>query len=180
MLKGKIPGVRGALLLLVVAGTLTGCTGGGGKGNAANNDPGPDLSAPTKPADRYKVTADSAAFFRFTPQQVSGPDMQVKKETRVTLLSHVAGYSKVRLSAGDVGFVDTGDIGHLSPKEIADEDALYAAQHAPPTAFAPITGANLGNGGNYNPPPEAGQAQPLPLADPASSPTPPPASIFRY
>ena len=180
MLRGRRSTRLLGALFLTVAGLLAGCAAHGGKGNAANNDPGPDLSAPAKPADRYRVTADTAAFFRFSPQQASGPDMQVKKDTRVTLLSHVAGYSKIRLPAGDVGFVDTGDIGHLSPKEIADEDALYAAQHAPPAAFAPITGANLGNGGNYNPPPEAGRAQPLPVADPAGSPTPPPASIFRY
>ena len=181
------PGMRTTLTILVAAGMLSGCTTRGGKPGAANPVGGAvaaDPDAPAKPEARYKVTTDQAPFFRFSPQQAAGADKQLKKETRVTLISRLAGYSKVQLPGGDYGYVDSGDISHLDPKEIADEDALYAAQHAPPAALStPMTevnGANIGNGGNYNPPPEAGRAQPLPVADPGASPTPPPASIFRY
>lgn len=182
MFKGqKFQAVRATLTIIVTAGMLTGCTVGGGKKQAGTDTIINDPSVPAKPADRYKVTTDRAAFFRFSPQQASGPDQTIKKETRVTLVGRLAGYSKVRLVSGDVGFMDSGDIGHLNPKEIADEDALYAAQHAPPAALnSPLNNANIGNGGNYNPPPEAGQAQPLPLPDAAPTPTPPPPSMFRY
>ena len=176
----KFQGMRATLTIIVTAGLLAGCITGGkqqaGTDTMVINDP----SAPAKPADRYKVTAETAAFFRYSPQQASGPDQQIKKETRVTLLSCLAGFSKVRLMGGDVGYMDSGDIGHLNAKEITDEDALYAAQHAPPPMLSsPINNANIGNGGNYNPPPEAGQAQPLPLPD-APTASPPPPSMFRY
>lgn len=169
---------------LVAAGGLlilaAGCAAGGKKTGTA--DAGPDLSAPVRAEDRYKVSADpTAAFFRNSPQQPAGADLQVKKETRVTLLSRLAGYSKVKLSAGDTGYVDTADIVHLSPKEMADEDALVAAQQAQAALLAaPMNNANIGNGGNYNPPPEAGRNEPLPLADPNPSASPPPSTMFRY
>ena len=182
----KSPRARATLTILVAAGMLAGCSTVGNGGKPAAAKPGGDAAArdpdaPAKPEDRYKVSSDLAPFFRFSPQQAAGPDRQLKKETRLTLLGRLAGYSKVQLVGGDYGYVDSSDITHLSPKEIADEDALYAAQHAPPAALAPLNGAgNIGNGGNYNPPPEAGRSQPLPVADPAAAPTPPPASIFRY
>ena len=183
----KKQGMRRTLTICVAAGMLAGCATKDGKPAAAAK-PGVDASevidpdALAKPEARYKVTADQAPFFRFSPQQAAGADQQLKKDTRVTLVSRVAGFSKIQLlPAGQFGYVDSSDIIHLSPKEISDEDALYAAQHAPPAALnTPMTDANIGNGGNYNPPPEAGRAQPLPVADPAGSPTPPPASIFRY
>ncbi len=177
--------LRRAALGWLTAGLLAmvvgGCAAGGGKkGGAA--EAGPDLSAPVKPENRYKVSADPAApFFRNSPQQPAGADLQVKKETRVTLVSKLAGYSKVKLPAGDIGYVDSTDIAHLSPKEIADEDALVAAQQAQAALLAaPMNNANIGNGGNYNPPPEAGRAEPLPLADPGPTATPPPSTMFRY
>ena len=188
----KIHGMRRTLTICVAAGMLTGCTTKGGKPAAAKPGGGDaaaiiDPDALPKPEARYRVSTDLASFFRFSPQQPAGADQQLKKDMRVTLVGKLAGYSKVELPSGQFGYVDSADITHLSPKEISDEDALYAAQHAPPALLnTPMTdanlgnGGNIGNGGNYNPPPEAGRAQPLPLADPAGSPTPPPASIFRY
>lgn len=163
-----------AAALLAAAG----CAGN----KAVANNPGRDLSAPVKPEDQYKITADpTAPFYRFSPQQAAGPDQQIKKETRVELVSKLAGFSKIKLPSGDVGFVDTADIGHLSPKEIADEQALAAAQQAQAAALAnPINNANIGNGGNYTPPPEAGRTEPLPVADPSPTATPPPSTMFRY
>ena len=182
----KIPGMRRTLTICVAAGMLTGCATKGGKPAAAKPGGGDaaaviDPDALPKAEFRYKVATDQAAFFRYSPQQPAGADQQLKKEMRVTLVGKLAGYSKVQLPGGQFGYVDTADITHLSAKEISDEDALYAAQHAPPALLStPMTDANIGNGGNYNPPPEAGRAQPLPVADPNTSPTPPPASIFRY
>ncbi len=175
--------MRAMLVLLAAAGLLAaGCAGGAGKKQAGDGaDAGADLAAPVKPENRYKITAETASFFRNSPQQPAGPDQQIKKETRVTLISHLAGYSKIQLAdGGTTGFVDSADIGHLSPKEIADEDALYAAQHAPPSALAPLNGGNIGNGGNYVPPSEAGRAEPLPVADPNPTASPPPPAMFRY
>ena len=193
----KIHGMRRTLTICVAAGMLTGCATKGSKQAAAKPGGGDasaviDPNALPKPELRYKVTTDQASFYRFSPQQPAGADQQLKKDVRVTLVGKLAGYSKVELSGGQFGYVDSDDIGHLSPKEIADEDALYAAQHAPPALLnTPMTdagvsatsianGGSIGNGGNYNPPPEAGRSQPLPVADPNASPTPPPAAIFRY
>ena len=182
MKENLFQGMRLALGVLAMAALLIagGCAGGK---KTAVDDAGRDLSAPIKPEDQYKITSDpTAGFFRYSPQQPAGPDQQVKKETRVELISKLAGFSKVKLPSGEVGYVDTADIGHLSPKEIADEQALIAAKQAEAAALAnPIlNNANIGNGGSYTPPPEAGRTEPLPVADPGPSTTPPPSTMFRY
>ena len=183
MFKGTtIQRMRAALTLVVVAGLLAGCqtTGKKGETDALN-----DLSAPTKPEARFKVAADpTAPFFKYSPQQASGADQQIIKDTRVELLSRLAGYSKIKLPNGNIGFMDSSDLIHLSPKEISDEDAAFAAKQAAAAQALAVTqganNANIGNGGNYNPPPEAGQSQPLPIADPTPAATPPPSTMFRY
>ena len=186
MFKGKLfQGMCAVLAAVTTLGMLAGC-----QTNAKQTDnaePMRDLSAPVKPENRYKVVADpTAAFFRYSPQQAAGADQRIPKETRVELLSRLAGYSKVKLPVGTIGYMDSADLSHLSPKEIADEDALVAAQQAAATALAAsadgtgLNNANIGNGGDYRPPSEAGRSEPLPAVDPTASPTPPPSTMFRY
>lgn len=186
MFRGKIFRKTGAALAVAAAVVaLVGCQTGSKP--ASNEDLTRDLSAPVKPENRYKVAAEpTAGFFRASPQQPGGADEQVKKDTRVELIRRLAGYSRVKLPAGTIGYMDSADLTHLSPKEIADEDALAAAQQAAALALsAPadptgLNNANNGNGGNYRPPAEAGRTEPLPAVDPATIATPPPATMFRY
>ena len=174
----------GAVLLWTVAVSGGGCTHGTGAASA-NAAPGANANGPVKNADRYKVTAATTSFFHYGPQQLNGSDLELKKETRITMVSRGHGYSQIRLADGQTGYVGTEDIAPLSAEDIAAEEAQLAAAAAaaaPPGALSgPMT-----NGGTYNSgppvaiPPEAGRSESLPTNDPNSTPTPPPATIFRY
>jgi len=72
----------------------------------------------------YVVTAESADFFQYGPQQGNGPDQKLKKGTLVTLIRPSFGTCKVRLPDGQQGFVANEDIG------VASKD-LIAAANAP-------------------------------------------------
>lgn len=67
----------------------------------------------------YAVTPESTAFYRFGPQQASGPDQKLTKGTIVTLVRPSFGYCKVKLSNGELGFVANEDLGVASADLIA-------------------------------------------------------------
>ena len=73
------------------------------------------------PANRWKVTANSASFYKLGPQQPGGPDLGLKQGTRVTLTRRSFGFSQVQLEDGTAGFIGTEDITRLTPEEIAAE-----------------------------------------------------------
>ncbi|MDP9253672.1 MAG: hypothetical protein M3O66_01830, partial [Verrucomicrobiota bacterium] len=64
---------RRALAMCAVAVLVIGCAAGNGR-TAANG------------AKFYAVTAEKTAFFRYGPQQGNGPDMQLPKDTLMTLI----------------------------------------------------------------------------------------------
>ena len=72
----------------------------------------------------FAVTAESADFYHYGPQQGSGPDKKLEKGTLLTLIRRSFGYCKVKLSDGEQGFVANEEIGAAS-------DALVAAASAP-------------------------------------------------
>jgi hypothetical protein len=100
----------GALVLIVV---FVGCS---------KSDP--NHTAATTKGKVFAVTADSADFYHYGPQQGSGPDKKLEKGTLLTLIRPSFGYCKVKLSDGEQGFVATEEIGAAS-------DALVAAASAP-------------------------------------------------
>jgi len=67
----------------------------------------------------YVVTAESADFFRYGPQQGNGPDKKLEKGTLITLIRPSFGTCKVKLLDGQQGFVANEDIGVASPALIA-------------------------------------------------------------
>lgn len=73
------------------------------------------------PANRWKVTAASASFYKLGPQQPGGPDLGLKQGTRVTLTRRAFGFSQIQLEDGTAGFIGTEDIVRLTPEEIAAE-----------------------------------------------------------
>ena len=174
----------GAALLLALAAVGAGCLHGGAAA-ANNSNPAAAPGGPVKNSDRYKVTADTAPFFHYGPQQLNGSDLDLKKETRITMVSHGRGYSQIRLADGQTGYVGTEDIAPLDANEIAAEDAQLAAAAAaaaaPPGAMSgPASGGTYNSGPRVEIPPEAGRSESLPTHDPSATPTPPPATIFRY
>jgi hypothetical protein len=80
----------------------------------------------------YAVTKDKAAFYKFGPQQGGGPDMELPRDTLLTLIRPSFGYCKVHLTNGQEGYVASEDIKIAPP-------ALVAAANAPPPGTAPTT-----------------------------------------
>lgn len=72
----------------------------------------------------FAVTAESADFYHYGPQQASGPDKKLEKGTLITLIRPSFGYCKVRLQSGEQGFIANEDVAVAS-------DALIAAATAP-------------------------------------------------
>jgi uncharacterized protein YgiM (DUF1202 family) len=66
----------------------------------------------------YTVKAESTSFFRYGPQQGSGPDQTLDKGTLMTLIRPSLGYCKVKLTTGQQGFVAGEDIG-VAPAALA-------------------------------------------------------------
>lgn len=148
----------------ILCGLALGCSLDGG-GSAS-------VPVPGAAEDVYRVSADATGFFHDGPQQVSGPDLSLKKDTRVVMIKRGFGYSQVRTSDGQAGYVGTSDITALSAEEIASERAQLAASQAASTGRR-----NPAIVGEYTIPPEAGSREKLP--EPEVKPTPNPA-MFRY
>lgn len=72
------------------------------------------------------VIADSSPFYRYGPQQDNGPDKRLPKDTLMTVIGSLFGYSKVKLTTGEQGFVASADI-RAAPA------ALVSAATAKPT-----------------------------------------------
>ncbi len=73
----------------------------------------------------YAVATESAAFYRYGPQQGNGPDKQLNKGTLMHLIRPSFGYCKVKLKDGEEGYIAGEDIGIAS-------SALIAAANTPP------------------------------------------------
>ena len=143
--------------------------------------------------DRYKVMADTTGLFRYSPLQASGADTDLKKNARLTMLKRGRGFSQVRTTDDQIGYVGTEDIVQLSPAEIAQEDAatIQAAEAAAGVQLAgplptPGAGTTPSRGKKTGPlntapaitiPSDAGRNERLPEAD--ARPTPTPGVNFR-
>ena len=185
------------LLVLPLLLLAIGCRNGGATADATAPAANANLvsTEPIKAVpdkDRYKVKADTTGFFRYSPLQASGSDQDLKKNARLTMVKLGRGFSQVRTTDDQVGYVGTEDIVQLSPAEIAQEDAatIQAAEAAAGgqlTGPLPIPGASPSRGGkktgplNTAPaitiPSDAGRNERLPEAD--ARPTPTPGVNFR-
>ena len=147
---------------------------------------------------RYKAKPDTTGFFRYSPLQASGSDQDLKKNARLTMLKHGRGFSQVKTTEDQIGYVGTEDIVQLSPAEIAQEDAatIQAAQAAagvqmagplPTPVGSPSRGGMATRPQNTAPavsiPSDAGRNERLPEADatprPRASASATPAVNFR-
>lgn len=82
-------------------------------------------------AKLYAVTAAKTPFYKLGPQQGGGPDMELTRDTLVTLIRPSFGYCKVQLTSGQEGYVANEDIKIAPP-------ALVAAANAPPPGVEPV------------------------------------------
>ena len=158
----------GLAALCLLVGIGLGCQSGAKKG--AN----PPAAANAPASDRYKVTAATSNFYLYGPQEPNGPDSVLKKDSKLTLIKREFGYSRVKTSDGQTGYVGTEDIGPLSPEDIADENAAVQLMPADvQKRLGPMPGG-------YTIPPEAGNDERLPVADSSPTPKPTPPPPFHY
>jgi uncharacterized protein YgiM (DUF1202 family) len=160
----KLSSCLSGSLLVLLALSGTNCSTPVSAGPAASNN-----------RQYYVVSARKAAFYRYGPQQASGPDEKLGQGTLVTLIRPTFGYSKVQLSNGLQGYVASQDI-HTAPPEV-----VQAATNPNP----PVTGtgqssrqarfrSNVVDPRFLPPPPPLPEDQPEPTPIPGSelSPTP--------
>lgn len=120
----------------------------------------------------FAVTAESAKFFRYGPQQGNGPDEELPKDTLVTLIRPSFGYAKVQLvGRGQEGYVASEDIKPAPP-------TLLAALNAPlpPSTSSSTYSENFDTRSSEPPPPEALPDPDLPPASDVSASDLPPST----
>ena len=110
----------------------------------------------------YVVSSHNASFYRYGPQQGTGPDQRLARNTVLKLIQPSFAYCKVQLMDGEEGYVAKDDIHAASP-------ALVAAVTAPQTRTSPtVPKSRLRfDDPRLNIPPE-----PLPLDLPEPTPIP--------
>jgi hypothetical protein len=150
---------RIALPLVTLATLLAGCSTVQKLG---------DLSGTT--GDWYCVTTSQTPFFRYGPQQGSGPDEQLPRDSIMKVIRPSFGYVKVRLQNGSDGYVANEDI-RPAPA------ALVAEKTAPPPEPipSPLLASHEEQFGLNSDDPRL-IAPPEPLPDPQIDPLPPEAS----
>ena len=126
---------------------------------------------------RYRVSADTTSFYRYGPQQISGPDQILKKGTDVVMVKHAFGYSTVKTFDTQMsGYVSTEDLRPLTQPELA---ALVVPVFTPAPLQTKSGKKSSAVVGEYTLPPGASAQEPLPEA-PQNTATPPPNNMFRY
>lgn len=121
----------------------------------------PNLSAGAAKAKRFAVTAESADFYHYGPQQGNGPDKKLDKGTLLTLIRSSFGYCKVKLPDGETGFVAKEDIGTAS-------DALVAAANAPADSHKTRFRLDSPDPRLVAPPEPLPEFEPTPIPDPSA------------
>jgi hypothetical protein len=115
----------------------------------------------------YAVTAEKAPFYKFGPQQGNGPDMQLSRDTLLTLIRPSFGYCKVRLASGQEGYVASEDIKVASAALVA---AANAPPPSPPTAHGERFNLNSSDPRLAVPPEDLPENNPEPTPLPGASP----------
>ena len=108
----RASGIRPPILAVICCGAIL------LHGGCARSHPRQAQAAAS--GDYYSVAAASAAFFRYGPQQASGPDRKLPHNTLMTVTKTSFGYAKVRLDSGEEGYVARDDI-RPAPKPAAEK-----------------------------------------------------------
>lgn len=144
--------------LFFVAALATGC--------ALSNKSGA-LSATT--SGWYSVAANQTPFYHYGPQQGSGPDMQLPRDSIMKVIRPSFGFVKVQLQDGEGGYVASEDIRPAPPEIVAEKLAP-----PPAPATAPATIASQAERFRLN------SDDPRLIAPPEPLPEPSPIPEFRY
>jgi hypothetical protein len=110
----------------------------------------------------FAVTADSTPFYLYGPQQGSGADKTLPKDTLVTLIRSSFGYAKVKLTTGEQGYVARDDIRPAPP-------ALIAAANTPTGSSTVPSRPDFTDPGFTTPPESLPEFEPTPIPNPPDS-----------
>ncbi len=116
----------------------------------------------------YSVSADQTPFYRYGPQQGSGPDMQLPRDSIMKVIRPSFGYMKVQLQDGENGYVASEDIRPAPATLVAEKLAPPPPPELPPTLAGQGEQFQL----NSDDPRLIAPPEPLPEASPAPE--------FRY
>jgi hypothetical protein len=103
----KFDAASPAVALILLVHFLAGCASGQGTARLA------------KVGKFYAVTSDKTAFYKYGPQQGNGADLELPKDTLLTLVKSSFGYCKVTLTSGEQGYVAKEDINVAPPNLVA-------------------------------------------------------------
>lgn len=136
-----------------------------------------EAEAPTATSNRghyYVVSAERAKFYRYGPQQASGPDEKLSQGTLLMLIHPTFGYSKVELSSGLQGYVASQDI-HAAPPELvqATTNSSSRVTGTSESSRRPRFHDNIVDPRSLPPPPplpEDPEPTPIPGSEPSATP----------
>jgi hypothetical protein len=115
----------------------------------------------------YAVTTAQTPFYRYGPQQGSGPDQQLTKGAIMKVIRPSFGYVKVQLQDGQNGYVASEDIRPAPATLVAEKLAPPLGEPGPLIANHEEQFQLNSNDPRLIAPPE-----PLPEPDPVTEPTP--------
>lgn len=136
------------LLLLCALLALAGCVSTG----------------PQPPTDKFLVSVPKAQFYKYGPAQAFGPDFNLPKGHKVTMLKREFGYSRVSMEDGTTGYVATDELTPAPPEP-------------PPPRATPMPRPKRGAGFGASSKPRRSNVQPVaedPLFDITDIPLPMP------
>ena len=90
---------KGAVLLVMTT-SLSACTTG----------------SQGHPGNRYLVSGSTNEFYKYGPAQAFGPDVNLPKGLKVTMLDRQFGYSHIQLDDGQTGYIATDDLKSAPPE----------------------------------------------------------------
>ena len=117
----------------------------------------------------YAVAASQTPFYRYGPQQGSGPDAQLPRDSIMKVIRPSFGYVKVQLQDGADGYVASEDI--------RPAPATLVAEKLAPAPTPPPTFAGQGERGEQF---QLDSDDPRLIAPPEPLPEPTPIPDFRY
>ncbi len=117
----------------------------------------------------YAVTAEQTPFYKYGPQQGSGPDQQLTHDSILKVIRPSFGYVKVKLQDGASGYVASEDIRPAPPTLVAEKLA------PPPEVTAPTVASHTERGEQFG----LDSDDPRLIAPPEPLPEESPAPEFR-
>ncbi|MGI8956288.1 MAG: hypothetical protein ACR2II_05155 [Chthoniobacterales bacterium] len=117
----------------------------------------------------FAVATHQTPFYKYGPQQGSGPDMQLAHDSIMKVIRPSFGYVKVELQDGESGYVASEDIRPAEP-------TLVAAKLAPPEVTTPNLASHTEQGEQFG----LNSDDPRLVAPPEPLPEAAPTPDFRY